>query len=62
MPKKMNLAMKSLGLEDEKISFGELIPGNLESGTELPNPKPLFPKKTESVLKEKFEKLSFGDL
>jgi len=44
MPEKMNSAMQSLGLGLENITFEKLIPGFLESGKELPKPKPLFPK------------------
>ena len=44
MPEKMSEARKSLGLATEPIPFEKLIPGLLESGTELPKPKPLFPK------------------
>ncbi|MBC8258314.1 MAG: methionine--tRNA ligase [SAR324 cluster bacterium] len=44
MPEKMSEARKALGLGTEKITFEKLTPGLLESGTEMPEPKPLFPK------------------
>ncbi|MDP6308534.1 MAG: methionine--tRNA ligase [SAR324 cluster bacterium] len=44
MPEKMSEARKALGLGTEKIAFERLTPGLLKSGTEMPEPKPLFPK------------------
>jgi len=44
MPEKMKEARESLGLGEDKITFDRLTPGFLESGKELPKPKPLFPK------------------
>jgi len=44
MPEKMSEARNSLGLGTEKIPFEKLTPGFLESGTKMPEPKPLFPK------------------
>ena len=40
----MNEARKNLGLGEEIIPFSSLSPGLLLPGTELPKPRPLFPK------------------
>ena len=55
MPGKMNEAKNSLGQGHEKNIFENLIPGLLEPGTELPKPKPLFPKISDSILEEEFK-------
>ena len=65
MPEKMSEARKALGLGTENIEFDKLTPGLLESGTEMPEPKPLFPKmkllveeKTASEVIQNREKIS----